>query len=52
MKTERITRKVYRSREQARADVFDYFQRFYNLTRRHSTLGYISPVQFEQARKA
>ena len=45
MKTERTARKAYRSREQARADVFDYIERFYNPTRRHSTLGYISPVQ-------
>ena len=52
MKTERIARRVYRSREQARADVFDYIERFYNPMRRHSTLGYVSPVQFEQAQKA
>lgn len=52
MKTERTARKVYRSREQARADVFDYIERFYNPMRRHSTLGYVSPVQFEQAQKA
>lgn len=31
---------------------FDYIERFYNPTRRHSTLGYLSPVQFEQAQKA
>ena len=43
---------VYRSREQARSDVFDYIERFYNPTRRHSTLGYVSPIEFEQARKA
>ena len=52
MKTERVARKVYRTREQARADVFDYIERFYNPTRRHSTLGYRSPVQFEKAQKA
>lgn len=52
MKTERTARKVYRSREQARADVFDYIERFYNPMCRHSTLGYVSPVQFEQAQKA
>lgn len=52
MKTERTARKVYRSREQARADVFDYIERFYNPMRRHSTLGYVSPVQFEQAQEA
>lgn len=52
MKTERISRKTYRTREQARADVFDYIERFYNPTRPHSTLGYVSPVQFEEASKA
>lgn len=52
LKTERTARKVYRSREQARSDVFDYIERFYNPTRRHSTLGYVSPIQFEEAQKA
>ena len=37
---------------QARADVFDYIERFYNPTRRHSTLGYVSPLQLEQAQEA
>jgi putative transposase len=48
LKTERIRRKVYRSRDQARADVFDYIERFYNPKRRHSTLGYLSPIDFER----
>ena len=48
LKTERTARKVYRSRCDAKADVFDYIERFYNPTRRHSTLGYLSPVQYEQ----
>lgn len=52
LKTGRTARKVYRSQEDARSDVFDYIERFYNPSRRHSTLGYISPVEFEQARKA
>jgi putative transposase len=39
LKTERIARKVYRTRDQARADVFDYIERFYNPRRRHSTIG-------------
>jgi len=51
LKTERTARKVYRRRAQARSDVFDYIERFYNPTRRHSTLGYVSPVEFEEARK-
>ena len=52
LKTERSTRKVYRSREQARADVFDYIGRFYNPVSRHSTLGYVSPVEFEKVQEA
>jgi len=47
LKTERTARRVYRTRDQARADVFDYIERFYNAARRHSTLGYLSPVDFE-----
>ncbi|HWG10255.1 MAG TPA: IS3 family transposase, partial [Rhodanobacteraceae bacterium] len=34
------------------ADVFDYIERFYNLKRQHSTIGYISPIQFEQQMQA
>lgn len=52
LKTERTARKVYRSRAEARSDVFDYIERFYNPTRRHSTLGYVSPIAFEAALKA
>jgi putative transposase len=48
LKTERTARKVYRTRDQAKADVFDYIERFYNPKRRHSTLGYLSPVEFER----
>jgi putative transposase len=47
LKTERLSRKQYRTRDDLRADVFDYIERFYNPKRRHSTIGYISPVQFE-----
>ena len=47
LKTERTARKDYRTRDEARADVFDYIERFYNPRRRHSTLGYISPVAYE-----
>ena len=48
LKTERTARKVYRTRDQARADVFDYIERFYNPRRRHSTIGYLSPMEFER----
>ena len=47
LKTERTARKVYRTRNDARADVYDYIERFYNPRRRHSTLGYLSPMGFE-----
>jgi len=47
LKTERTERKTYRTRDEARADVFDYVERFYNPRRRHSTIGYLSPVEFE-----
>jgi len=44
LKTERTERKTYRTRNEAKADVFDYIERLYNAVRRHSTIGYISPV--------
>ena len=47
LKTERVARKVYRTRDQAGADVFDYIERFYSPKRRHATLGYLSPTEFE-----
>jgi putative transposase len=47
LKTERIARRIYRTRDEARADVFDYIERFYNTRRRHSTIGYLSPMEFE-----
>jgi putative transposase len=52
LKTERTAWKVYRTSDEARADIFDYIERFYNPRRRHSTLGYVSPVEFEEARLA
>lgn len=47
LKFECINRKVYRTRDEARAEVFDYIERFYNPRRRHSKLGDISPMEFE-----
>ena len=48
LKTERIARKVYCTRNHAKTEVFDYIERFYNPTGRHSTLGYLSPMDFEK----
>ena len=47
LKRERIRRKIYSTRQDARADVFDYIERFYIPRRRHSKLGYLSPMAFE-----
>lgn len=47
-KHERTARTTYRTRDQAKADVFDYIERFYDPRRRHSTLGYLSPMEFER----
>jgi putative transposase len=49
LKTERTARTHYATRDAARADVFDFLERFYNPIRRHSTLGYLSPIDFERA---
>lgn len=49
LKKERIKKRVYKTREFARADVFDYIEVFYNRVRRHSHLGGISPEAFERA---
>ena len=51
LKIERIRRKVYPTHDDARADVFDYIERFYNPRRRHSTIGYESPMTFETKRR-
>jgi putative transposase len=48
LKTERTAAKTYRSRDEAKADVFDYIERFYNARRRHSSIGYLSPMEFER----
>jgi putative transposase len=48
LKTERIRGLLYRTRDAARADVFNYIERFYNTIRRHSTIGCLSPAEFEK----
>lgn len=49
LKKERIKKRIYKTRNLARADVFDYIEMFYNRTRRHSHLGGLSPEAFEAA---
>ncbi|HEC1605889.1 IS3 family transposase [Pseudomonas aeruginosa] len=48
LKRERIRRKTYGTREEARSDVFDYIEMFYNPKRRHSSAMQLSPVEFEK----
>jgi putative transposase len=47
LKKERVHRRNYATRDQARADLFDYVERFYNQRRLHSTIGYMSPAAYE-----
>jgi putative transposase len=49
LKKERIRKRIYKTRDLARADIFDYIEVFYNRTRRHSHLGHVSPEAFERA---
>jgi putative transposase len=47
----RIRRRKYKTREEARQDVFDYIEFFYNPQRKHVTNGMLSPIAFEQQQK-
>jgi putative transposase len=48
LKRERIRRKTYGTRDQARQDVFDYIEMFYNPKRRHSFSNDLSPMEYEK----
>ena len=48
LKTECVYFERYETRQQAKANIFEYVEVFYNNQRRHSTLGYVSPNEFEQ----
>ena len=47
LKTERVRRKIYQSRNDARADLFNYIEMFYNRERLHSHLGNVPPQEYE-----
>lgn len=49
LKKERVHQERYRTRAEAKSSVFDYIERFYNRLRRHSSLGGLSPSQYESA---
>lgn len=48
LKSEGVDRQSFQSRAQARQAIFEYLKAFYNRQRRHSSLGYVSPVTYEQ----
>ena len=48
IKRERIRRKTYKTRKDARDDVFDYIEFFYNPTRKHGNNGMLSPIEYER----
>lgn len=50
LKKELVHDEDYPTRQEARASIFEYIEVFYNRVRRHSTLGYVSPEQFEASR--
>ena len=52
LKSELIHRHDYLTRDHARADIFWFIECFYNSVRRHSSLGYLSPVDFERLHAA
>jgi putative transposase len=52
LKRERTSHRHYETRQEARADVIDYIEMFYNSTRLHSYLGYTSPNEYEKMPRA
>lgn len=51
LKRELIYHEVYKTREEAKTSLFQYIEIFYNRKRRHSALGYMSPLEFENINK-
>jgi putative transposase len=48
LKKEQVHHQHYKTREEAKADIFGYIEGFYNPSRRHSSLGNVSPMEFER----
>ena len=51
LKREHIRCKIYRTRDEARQDVFEYIEMFYNPKRKHANNGMLSPIKFEAQQK-
>jgi putative transposase len=48
LKRELVHHERYTTREEAKASIFEYVEAFYNRVRRHSSLGFLSPMEFER----
>lgn len=48
LKSECVGGRIFKSRDEARKEIFDYIEIFYNNQRRHAALGYVSPAEFER----
>lgn len=52
LKKELTHRRRFRTRDEARREIFEYIEIFYNRHRMHSALGYMSPAEFEAIKAA
>ncbi len=48
LKSEKIKKRIYKTRQEARSEVFEYIEGFYNPVRRHKHLDQLSPLEFER----
>ena len=51
LKRERVCRRLYKTRDEARKDIFDYIEMFYNPKRKHVRNGMMSPIDYERQQK-
>ncbi len=52
LKRELVYRRAWPTRQELIGEILEYIEAFYNRQRRHSTLGYLSPAQFEDSRRS
>ena len=51
LKSEQIKKRIYPTRAEAKSEIFDYIEGFYNRVRRHKHLDQLSPLEFERKRQ-
>ncbi len=52
LKSERVKKRIYSTRSDAKSEIFDYIEGFYNRVRRHKHLDQLSPLEFEKRQTA